>query len=172
MTKKILITGPESTGKSTLTQNLASYYKAPWVEEYARIYLNRLDRKYVKEDLLKIAKGQTRLEDAALEIGSELLFVDTDLTVIDIWSKEKYGRTHQWILEEMQKRAYDLYLIPDVELKWTYDSQRENPQDRDRLMKLYIQSFDKRKITYQLVRGFGDERLQNAIETINRELKI
>jgi nicotinamide riboside kinase len=65
-----------------------------------------------------------------------------------------------------------LYLIPDVELKWTHDSQRENPQDRDRLMKLYIQSFDKRKITYQLVRGFGDERLQNAIETINRELKI
>lgn len=167
MPKKILITGPESTGKSTLIKALSEYFNAPFVIEYARIYLSMLDRKYVKEDLLEMAKGQLALEEDALESGNELVFVDTDLTVIDIWSKEKFGHTDPWILEEMQKRAYDLYLIPDIDLEWSSDPQRENPYDRDRLMKLYLQSFEERKIKYHMVRGQGEERTQNAIRIIN-----
>jgi NadR type nicotinamide-nucleotide adenylyltransferase len=172
MPKKILVTGPESTGKSSLIKALSAYFNAPFVIEYARIYLSTLDRKYVKEDLLEMAKGQLALEEDALESGNELVFVDTDLTVIDIWSKEKFGQTDPWILEEMQKRAYDLYLVPDIDLEWAYDPQRENPDDRERLMQLYEASFKKRKIAFHKVRGQGEERIQNAIEIIKRQLNV
>ena len=172
MTEKILITGPESTGKSTLTRALAEYFNAPFVIEYARIYLDKLDRKYNQDDLLEIAKGQIRLEEEALALEQDFVIVDTALNVIDIWSREKFGSTHPWILEEMQKRAYDLYLIPDIDLEWTFDPQRENPHDRDRLMRLYQQSFEQRNIPYHMVRGQGEKRTQNAIDIIKRKLLV
>lgn len=172
MAKKILITGPESTGKSSLVKSLAYFFQATYVEEYAREYIKLIKRDYIEEDLLEIAKGQIQREYKALKKTEKLVFFDTDLTVIDIWSREKYGKTHPWILEEMRKRAYDLYLIPDIDLEWTFDPQRENPNDRDRLIKLYQQSFEIRNIPYHMVRGQGEERTQNAIELIRRELNI
>lgn len=172
MTKKILITGPESTGKSSLAKALADYYKAHLISEFAREYLQHIERPYTEDDLLMIAKEQMKKEDLVLGSASLLSIIDTDLTVMDIWSQEKFGRTHPWIIEEMQKRTYDLYLVPDIDLEWSFDSQRENPYDRDRLMKLYLRSFDQRKIKYHMVRGQGVERTQNAIEIIKRELKL
>lgn len=172
MPKKILISGPESTGKSSLTRALADYFDSPFVNEYAREYLDQLHRPYKKEDLNEIAKSQIKMEDLALKTSSELLLIDTDLTVIHIWSQEKYGSTDPWILEEIQKRAYDLYLIPDIDLEWSFDPQRENPNDRERLLKLYQNSFKQRNISYHMVRGEGDERVQNAIEIIKRELNV
>ncbi|NPD44584.1 MULTISPECIES: AAA family ATPase [unclassified Lentimicrobium] len=169
MVKKILITGPESTGKSTLVQALAEYFKAQYVSEYAREYLEKLDRPYNENDLLEIAKGQIQLEDANLERDS-LLFIDTDLTVMHIWSEEKFGRTSDWVLQEVRSRTYDLYLVPDIDLEWTYDPQRENPNDRERLMKLYQKSFDERGIKYHMINGQGEQRFQNAIEIVERFL--
>ena len=168
---KILITGPESTGKSSLVEALSKHFQAFFVAEYAREYIDRLDRDYQEEDLLEIAKGQMEKEDEAFLKEGQILFVDTDLTVIDIWSQEKYGRTHPWILEQMLKRAYDLYLILDVDLKWTYDPQRENPEDRGRLLKIYQDSFDNRSIKYHMIRGVGEERVQNAVKIIEGFLK-
>lgn len=163
---KILITGPESTGKSSLVESLTQYFKAVCVSEFARAYIDQLKRAYDETDLLLIAKGQLRNEDEISAKGHPVIFVDTDLTVIDIWSQEKYGRTHPWILEQMQKRTYDLYLVPDIDLTWTFDPQRENPRDRERLMKLFQDSFNRRQIPYHFVRGEGKERLQEAIEII------
>ena len=170
MPKRILITGPESTGKSTLVQALAEYFKAEYVSEYAREYLEKLDRPYDDNDLLEIAKGQVRSEDDIAFESTSLLFVDTDLTVMHIWAQEKFGRTSDWVLQEMKARSYDLYLVPDIDLEWTYDSQRENPEDRDRLMQLYQQSFKKREINYHLVKGKGEQRVQNAIDIVERFL--
>jgi len=172
MSKKILVTGPESTGKSTLTKSLAAHFQVPFVTEYARKYLDGLDRKYQYSDLLKIAKGQLAAEEEAIKKVADFVFIDTDLTVIDIWSQEKFNKTDPWILSEMKKRAYDLYLIPDIDLEWTYDPQRENPNDRARLMKLYQESFIKRNISFHLVNGQGEERTQNAIRIINDNLKM
>ncbi len=169
MTIKILITGPESTGKSTLVKALAVHFKAELVSEFARDYIDQLTRSYRESDLLEIAKGQIKLEDENSKTSS-LLFVDTDLTVMHIWSQEKYGRTSDWILQEMKTRTYDLYLVPDIDLEWTYDPQRENPNDRERLMKLYQKSFEERGIKYHLIKGQGEQRIQNAIEIVERFL--
>lgn len=169
MLKKVLVTGPESTGKSTLAKALADYFKASLVPEFAREYLNQLGRPYQEKDLFRMAQGQVNLEDAALKTSSEIVVIDTDLTVIHIWSEEKFGQTHPWILKEMRKRAYDLCLIPDIDLEWSFDPQRENPNDRERLMKLYQDSFRDRNIPFHMVSGQGEERIQNAIEIIKRE---
>lgn len=168
---KILITGTESTGKSTLVKALARHFKTSYVSEYAREYIDQLKRSYDEKDLLQIAKGQLKIEEESLKEGPAILFMDTDLTVIHIWSQEKYGRTDPWILEQMQKRAYDLYLMPDIDLEWTYDSQRENPKDRGRLLKMYQDSFDQREIKYHMVSGQGEERLQQAVKIVEWFLK-
>lgn len=169
---KILITGPESTGKSTLVEGLARHFALPFVSEYAREYIDELSRPYEEKDLLEIAKGQLRKEDEMLKKEVPVLLVDTDLTVIDIWSQEKYGRTHPWILEQMQRRAYDLYLITDVDLKWIWDPQREHPHARGRLMKLYQDSFKRRSIPYHIVSGVGEERVKQAIKIVESFLKM
>lgn len=170
MPKRILITGPESTGKSTLVKALAEYFKAEYVSEYAREYLEKLDRPYNEKDLLEIAKKQIKSEDDLALESSSLLFIDTDLTVMHIWAQEKFGRTSDWVIREMKTRSYDLYLVPDIDLEWSYDPQRENPDDRDRLMQLYQQSFDERGIDYHLIKGKGGERVRNAIDIVERFL--
>jgi len=171
MLKKILITGPESTGKSQLTQALARYYHSVYVKEYAREYIAALDRDYMESDLLIMAQKQIELEKQQTLEADDFLFCDTALTVYEIWSREKYGRTHPWIKQEIGRITYDLYLLCDVDLPWVEDPQRENPYDRDRLLSLYQQSFNERNIEYFMVRGKGDSRLKNAIEIIESKFK-
>ena len=171
MLKKILITGPESTGKSQLTQALAQYYNTGYVKEYAREYIEALDRDYMESDLIIMAQKQIELEKQQMQTADGFLFCDTALTVFDIWSQEKYGKTHPWIKQEIAEIEYDLYLLCDIDLPWVEDPQRENPHDRDRLLSLYQQSFNERNIEYFMVKGIGDSRLKNAIEIIKNKFK-
>jgi len=170
MLKKIVITGPESTGKSYLTKALAKYYQESYVNEFAREYIDNLGRAYNETDLLEIAKGQIEREDEQAQKAENYLFCDTDLTVIDIWSQVKFGRTDSWIKEQLQKRAYHLYLLCDIDLEWQEDPQRENPNDREYLLNLYRESLKKRKIKYEMVSGQGDERIHNAVQIIEKRL--
>ena len=103
---KVIVTGPESSGKSTLCKALSIHFKIPYSKEFARVFLDQLGRNYIKDDLLKIAKGQLNSEENA-----EVL--DTDLITIKIWSKYKYGSCHKWILEqiERQKSENRFYLL-------------------------------------------------------------
>ncbi|WP_186755766.1 AAA family ATPase [Echinicola salinicaeni] len=126
--KKVVIIGPESTGKSTLSEALAKHYGVPWVPEYAREYIESLDRTYHYEDLLEIARGQVQLEDTKAQEAKELLFCDTDLHVIQVWSEHKFRKTSPWVIEEIQKRNYDLYLLTDIDIPWQEDPQREHPE--------------------------------------------
>lgn len=125
--KKVVIIGPESTGKSTLSAALSQQYGEPWVPEYARQYLEEMDREYVYEDLRQIAKGQLALEDQKASEARELVFCDTDLRVIHVWSEHKYGHTDPWVLDQIGKRKYDLYLLTDIDIPWEDDPQREYP---------------------------------------------
>jgi NadR type nicotinamide-nucleotide adenylyltransferase len=165
---KIAITGPESTGKSQLARELASEYKTTWVPEYAREYIDRLDRPYTREDILEIARGQVRNEEIQAGKAVGMLFCDTELIVTKIWSEVRYGSCDPWILDQISRNNYALYLLCNTDLPWEPDPQREHPHLREKLFELYRDELDSRKFPYFVVSGIGRERLQNAIAGIEK----
>lgn len=170
--KKIAIVGPESTGKSQLTEHLALHYNTAWVKEYAREYLEKLKRDYTYDDLSIIAKKQIETEDERLSLSNKFLFIDTNLLVIKVWSDFIYCKTEPWIIEEIKKRKYDLHLLCDVDLPWQPDPLREHPHMREKLFAIYKSELENFGIEYKVVRGEGDERLQNAKEWIEQLAKF
>jgi len=146
--KKIVLTGPESSGKTTIAQRLAMDFNAPLVPEYARTYLNQLKRPYQKSDLWKIAQGQQASEKTAATAHLHYLFCDTDLWTILIWSEEKYGKVDARIIEALNQQKTNLYLLLQPTLPWAYDPQRENPTDRDRLFRIYRNKLRKHRQPY------------------------
>ena len=138
MLKKIVIIGPESTGKSTLCEQLAQHYHTTWCPEFAREYLLTNGTAYSYDDLLTIAKGQLALEDeyatmvTALDSrltahGSRLLFIDTDMYVMKVWCEFAFGNCHRFVLDEIVTRQYYLYLLCNIDLPWIKDELREYP---------------------------------------------
>ena len=164
---KIAVTGPESTGKSILAQQLADHYNTVWVPEFARLYLLRIGRPYVYGDILEIAKGQAESEKIIARLANKFIISDTELLVTKIWCDVKFGNCHSWIEEQLIRQNYNLYLLMDVDLPWQFDPMRENPQDRDFLMKRYVEELDRLGFNYKIVSGVGEERLRNAIGFIN-----
>jgi len=158
---KIVVTGPESTGKSTLSKALAQAFDAIWVPEYARKYLDQLNRPYQQQDLLKIARGQVESE-YQLQQQASINICDTDLTVIKIWSEYKYGNCHPWINEHLRENRADLYLLSYPDLAWEPDPQRENPLDRNELFDLYQSLLMDLQVEYKVIKGVGKERLDHA----------
>src|SRR5690606_33233334 len=120
----IAITGPESTGKSTLAQQLAQHFRTTWVPEFARQYIGNLDQPYTLHDLENIARGQLLLQQKAEAENPEILLVDTELLVLKVWSENAFGVCPEWILKELQKQRFDLYLLMDIDLPWEPDPQR------------------------------------------------
>ncbi|MDY0103547.1 MAG: ATP-binding protein [Lentimicrobium sp.] len=168
MIKRISITGPESTGKSWLAEQLAGYYQDAWVPEYAREYLNHRHHPYGFEDILHIAKGQFKREEKQAETAQKFLFCDTDFLVTHIWGMVKYSKSHPWIETMKNTHIYDLYLLCDTDLPWEPDPLREHPEQRDELLELYINELFEQKLPYTLISGQGQARLHAAIAAINQ----
>jgi len=166
MIRKIAITGPESTGKSLLAEQLAHHYKTVWVPEYARTYLEKLNHPYQETDIIKIAKGQIREELLRQNQASRFLFCDTEIVVVKIWSEVKYNRCHPWILKMIENHRYDLFLLCDIDLPWEPDPLREHPDKRKFLFDLYHQELSGRKFPFYIVTGEGESRKSNAISFI------
>jgi NadR type nicotinamide-nucleotide adenylyltransferase len=166
--KRILILGPESTGKSTLAEGLAKHFGEPWVPEFAREYLEKINRSYQYEDLLEIGKGQVDSEDLLAEEAEKYLFVDTDLRVIHIWSEHRFGKTDSWVLEEIQRRKYDLILLTDTDLPWEPDPLREYPEleMRQYFLDKYRQLAEESGFPWQLVSGNLDIRFSAAVKAL------
>ena len=164
--KRVAITGPESTGKSELSRKLASHYNTVYVPEYAREYIDKLNRLYTESDILVIAKGQVQAEDDRITQANGLLFCDTELLVTKIWSEVKYGRCGPWINTMMEDRPYDLFLLCAVDLPWEDDPQREHPHQRDYLFDLYHQALVQQGRNFRVIKGVGEERLANAINAV------
>lgn len=174
--KKIVILGPESTGKTVLCHELCRHFDARCVEEYARQYLERTSGVYSKIDLREIAKGQIENEEAEFKSSNEsvnnLVFIDTDITVIKIWSEYKFGSCDPWILEQYHKRNYDFYLLTYPDLSWHPDPLRENPEDREELFNIYLEDLISRGVKYGIIKGMGGLRTQNAIKVLQGFLEV
>ncbi|MBN3521096.1 ATP-binding protein [Algoriphagus lutimaris] len=170
--KRILILGPESTGKSTLCQDLSTAFKEPWVPEFAREYLEKLGKPYQYDDLLEIAKGQVELEDQLVQEATKYLFCDTDLRVIHIWSEHRFNKTDPWVLDQIQKRTYSLILLTDTDLPWEPDPQREYPEleMRKYFFDKYFQLAQESGFPFEVVSGKEVSRLEQAINYINKYL--
>lgn len=166
--KKIVIIGPESTGKTTLAEQLAAHYQTVWVREFARDYIEQLDRDYEENDLLIIAKGQIQTEEAALAQAKNILICDTDLIVIQIWAEVKYGACDAWILDTIKNRHYDLYLLCGTDIPWEFDPQREHPEFRNELYEMYLKTLQKYNEKYIELFGNKAIRLNKAIQHIDK----
>lgn len=164
--KRISITGPESTGKSTLAAHLAEALDTVWVPEYAREYLNRLDRPYEESDLLEIAKGQINAEDTLTKQANTYLICDTDLIVIKIWSDHKYGRCHPWILEQIERREYALTVLTYIDIPWEDDPLREHPDLRAYFYDLYKSTLTSMGIPFIEAKGDLQQRMALALKAI------
>jgi len=164
---RIAITGPESTGKSTLATQLANDYKTVWVPEYARGYIDQLNRPYQEKDLKEIAKGQIQAENKAELKANKFVFCDTELTVIKIWSLYKFGKVDPFILSEANIRSYDLYFLMDIDLPWEYDPQREHPEKRKYFFDWFDKELNAKNVNYRIIRGNEEKRFQMARNLID-----
>lgn len=166
--ERILILGPESTGKSTLAEDLALHFDEPWVPEFARAYLSKLERPYELEDLSEIARGQLALEDKLALEAREFLFVDTDLRVIQVWSSHRFREVADWILDEIATRRYSRILLTDVDLPWESDPLREHPEENMRryFLEQYQELAVKSGFPFRLISGDRAQRLRSSAEFI------
>ncbi len=171
--KKVVVIGPESTGKSSLCAMLAAHFNSSWCPEYGREYLTVNGKSYQYSDLLKIGQEQLKLEDRfANELiegqKSQILFVDTDMYVMKVWCEYVFQECHQFILEQICERKYDLYLLCDVDLPWVQDELREYPEDgpRKELFQIYKDLLINQNVPWATISGTYEARELAAIEAV------
>jgi NadR type nicotinamide-nucleotide adenylyltransferase len=178
MLKKVVIIGPESTGKSTLSEQLAAHYKTGWCPEYAREYLLKHGTNYTYTDLLTIAKGQVALEEKTIQLANShsphashhsLVFIDTNMYVMKVWCEYVFKKCHRFILEQIIERKYDLYLLCNVDLPWVKDELREYPdlESRKKLYSIYKDIMISQSVPWVNISGNYDERLEKAIIAVD-----
>lgn len=169
--KRIVLSCPESTGKTTLAGQLANYYHTVWMPEYARMHIKNLTRSYTYSDIIHIAREQIALRKKYLAKAKYYLFFDTDLLNIKVWLLYKYNRCPQWLLAEIDKSAYDLYLLCSPDLAWRSDSARENPDIREALFKRYKKEIEQCHVPCKVIHGTGKDRMHNAVQIVNNFLE-
>jgi len=169
---KVAITGPESTGKSTLAQQLAAYYNTIWVPEYARSYIAALPGRYTLPDVENIARGQIENYRQAIPQANKILFADTDLLVIKIWMLHAFGTCPAWILEALEKQEFNLYLLLNVDLPWEPDPQREHPHLRQFFYDWYKRELQAYQFNFVEISGSAEKRFQNAVSSVEKLISI
>jgi NadR type nicotinamide-nucleotide adenylyltransferase len=163
---KVAITGPESTGKSTIAQQLAGYYRGGWVPEFARTYIAGLSHHYTAADVEQIARGQLAQYQQARSQAEKFLFADTDLLVIKIWMLHAYGTCPDWILRELKQQDFDLYLLMQVDLPWEDDPQREHPHLRAYFYDWYKRELQLYGFPFAEIGGDQHHRIQHAVQAV------
>lgn len=183
MLKKIVVIGPESTGKSVLCEQLAQHYGTAWCPEYAREYLLKHGTAYTYDDLLTIAKGQLAGEESCEHevaktpalpgsLSPRLLFIDTDMYVMKVWCEFVFGNCHRYILDQIVERKYDLYLLCNTDLPWVKDELREYPdlENRLKLYAIYKDSMINQSVPWVDISGGFNERFQKAVTAVDNLL--
>ena len=174
--KKFVIIGPESTGKSTLSKQLADHYKTLWVPEYAREFLLTHGMNYSYSTLLNIAQGQLKLEEEVVQNAGKhsggLVFIDTDMYVMKVWCEYVFNECYNWILDRISERPYDGYLLCNIDIPWTRDELREYPdiKIRQTLFHHYRDILINQSVPWTQVSGDQETRLHSAIAFVEKEL--
>src|SRR5205823_9612955 len=199
MLKKIAIIGPESTGKSTLCEQLAQHYNTLWCPEYAREFLMIHGMNYTYDDLLTIAQGQLELEEKFIQLATgnrqlangpiahsplsagvlsdtthhSPLFIDTNMYVMKVWCEFVFGKCHSFILDQIAQRKYDLYFLCGVDLPWTADLLREYPdlETRKALYAIYKSILTNQPVPWVEISGDSEQRFKKAIGSVDRLLR-
>ena len=164
---KLLISGPESTGKTELAGFLARRFSCPLIPEYARDYIEKLGRQYRFEDVEKIARVQwdQYLENTAKDHA--ILIMDTFLVITKFWFSEVFGTVPDWVDRCLEEAEIDLCLLCYPDLEWVQDPVRENPGERRwELFDLYQREFTRLGISCEVIRGRGEDRFANALSAI------
>ncbi|BAO54685.1 AAA family ATPase [Nonlabens marinus] len=168
---RIVLYGPESTGKSTLANQLAAHYQEPQVSEFARVYLQeKMDRTGTVcsfGDIVPIAIGQRESENKAATQAGRLLFCDTDILETYVYSTIYFNRAPQELVRSLKASSYDLYLLMDIDTKWTPDDLRDRPQERKSIFKKFQQTLEEFKQPYKIITELGHQRFLNAIAAID-----
>jgi nicotinamide riboside kinase len=170
-TVNIALIGPESTGKSTLAAQLAEHFDAPYIEEYARKYLEDLEDVYSVFDLEMIALGQLELISSARQSGFPLFFSDTDLVTLHIWSVDKFNQSLSAITDYLYTHKANFYLICAPDIPWVYDVLREDPERREYLFQKNLELIQDMGAAYTIVQGEGAERFNCARSAVEAFLK-
>jgi len=161
MAKKILITGPESTGKTTIASYISSQWKGLLVSEFARDYLEKNGPQYQYEDLLTIAKEHCRIVEQ-LERDHHQLVLDTYLLNIKIWSEFKYDKVDLWIVDKLQDMSFEHVLLTKADVPWSFDPLRENENNRDDLFALFQDEMSRLKWEYTVLESNEELRKEQV----------
>ena len=166
---RIAILGPESTGKSTLAETLSEHFKVPWIPEFAREYIENLALPYTFDDVCTIARQQIEVEKFYEESISKdkMVFFDTELIITKVWFEYKYKTVPEFVTERMKCGFYDFYLLCAPDLAWEADSVREHGTDREFFFDWYKQEIEQSGKPYGIVDGIGNQRFQNALNSVN-----
>ena len=159
---RIVLTGSESTGKTTLTADLARHYGAVWVPEYVRGYADWKGAPLDAGDVEPIARGQIAAQDRALELAGKVLLLDTDLLSTVVYAEHYYGSCPPWVRAAADHRRADLYLLCDIDVSWTADPQRDRPDHRPLMHQLFVRALTAGGYPFLLIQGGWLERFLAA----------
>ncbi len=173
---KVVLFGPESTGKTTLSNQLARHYNTVWAPEFARDYLqdkwNNERKTCENSDLIPIAIGQMKLENELAKKADKVLICDTDLLETKVYSEEYYGGFVDPLLDEAAKEnTYDLYLLTYIDTPWEADDLRDRPEQRKEMFDAFERALIKHNRPYILLKGNKQKRLKAAIKAIDKLLE-
>jgi len=169
--KRVVLFGPESTGKTTLARTLAEYFNTEWVPEYSREYLQKKwDEEQLicgREDMLPIAAGQMQLENTLAETAKEVLICDTNLLESVVYSQIYFdGYCPPQLHKHALKAEYDLYLLTYIDIPWINDDLRDKPLQREFMFSKFKDALDTHDLPYRIIRGNYQERFDSAVSII------
>jgi len=165
---KFAFTGPESSGKTTLSKAIAEKIQANYYPEFSREYLNKRNGTYTKKDLDKIALGQFEF---ITQIDKKNQVYDTEMLVIQIWSEFKYHSCSELILNLVQQQQIDHYFLCSPDIPYEEDPLRECPEHRDELFDIYLNKLKTYKVPFSIIKGTPSERIEKTLEIILNLLK-
>jgi NadR type nicotinamide-nucleotide adenylyltransferase len=166
---RIAITGPESSGKTTLCRSLSEHFNVAFIPEFARTYLEKTNGEYNQSDLDQMAQEQLK---NILSSHNTINICDSDFSVLEIWSHYKYGNVSDFIRELVKKELFDLHILCTPDIPWEEDSLRENPDTRNQLFELYKESLNKYTKNFIIVSGEHKNRVTKSVQAIELLLKV